>query len=130
MWGFPHPGAIPSSRDADSVSTKKIIDTPEGKLAESLMMLFGSRTLVMGVAFLSTSYWGSHKALTAMMWSGNFVAFVDGLISLRQIGGGQWIHWGFVSPCLAFLVCLRCFFAHDKGITFFLMSSTRIAESN
>ena len=96
MWGFPHPGAIASS-EVDSPSTKAIVDTPEGRLAESLMMLYGSRTLVMGVGLLSTSYWGSHRSCTAMVWGCTFVALMDGFVSLRQLGGGQFSHWGFVS---------------------------------
>jgi len=93
MWGFPHPGARPSPTKP---STKEILDTPEGKLAESLMMLYGSRTVVLGVALLTTTYWGSRKTLIVMVCSGTFVAIMDGFVSLRQIGGGQWNHWGFV----------------------------------
>ena len=100
MWGFPHPGAVPdnaaSSSPAD-VKVTKIIPTPEGKLAESLMMLYGTRTLVLGVGYLSTSYWGSHKACTALVWCGTFTALMDGFVSKRTIGGGEWNHWGFVS---------------------------------
>jgi predicted anti-sigma-YlaC factor YlaD len=95
MWGFPHPGAVPSS--SEDVSTQKIIDTPEGKLADSLMMLYGSRTLVLGVGLLSTSYWGSHKACTAMVWGSTFVALMDGFVSKKVIDGSEWSHWGFVS---------------------------------
>jgi hypothetical protein len=100
MWGFPHPGAVPSPPSSSSASAKEIIDTPEGKLAESLMMLYGSRTSALGVALLSTSYWGSHRACTAVVWCSTFIAFMDGFVSLRQIGGGQWNHWGFVSQVL------------------------------
>ncbi|ETI24562.1 hypothetical protein G647_03931 [Cladophialophora carrionii CBS 160.54] len=107
MWGFPHPGAVASSTDDQSsgsdsqpavadVDITKIIDTPEGRLAESLMMLYGSRTLVLGVGLLSTSFWGSHRACTALVWSATGVALVDGFVSKRQIGGGEWNHWGFI----------------------------------
>ncbi|KAJ9602198.1 hypothetical protein H2200_013318 [Cladophialophora chaetospira] len=99
MWGFPHPGAVPDNPadpSKNEATVTKIIDTPEGKLAESLMMLYGSRTLVMGAGLLSTSYWGSHKACTALVWCVTFVAVMDGFISKRQIGGGEWNHWGFV----------------------------------
>ncbi|EXJ60593.1 hypothetical protein A1O7_04746 [Cladophialophora yegresii CBS 114405] len=104
MWGFPHPGAVASSTDdldsqqppLTNVEITKIIDTPEGRLAESLMMLYGSRTLALGAGLLSTSFWGSHRACTALVWSATFVALMDGFVSKRQIGGGEWNHWGFV----------------------------------
>ncbi|KIW68565.1 hypothetical protein PV04_04503 [Phialophora macrospora] len=99
MWGFPHPGAVPSSAgddEAAKVNVTKIIDTPEGRLAESLMMLYGSRTLVLGAGLLSTSFWGSHRACTTLVWAATFIALMDGFVSKRQIGGGEWNHWGFV----------------------------------
>jgi hypothetical protein len=61
------------------------------------MMLYGSRTTVMGIALLATSYWGSKKANLAMVWCGTFVALTDGFVSKRTIDGGEWNHWGFVS---------------------------------
>jgi hypothetical protein len=116
MWGFPHPGAVASFAAADDepaanvdadVDVTKIIDTPEGRLAESLMMLYGSRTLVLGAGLLSTGFWGSHRACTAMVWGATFIALMDGFVSKRQIGGGEWSHWGFVSDrlCYAVLCC-------------------------
>lgn len=96
MWGFPHPGAIPSSTTSNDPTTKEILDTPEGRLAESLMMLYGSRTLALGAALLSTSYWGSRKACATVVWSGTFIALMDGFVSKRTIDGGEWNHWGFV----------------------------------
>ncbi|EXJ76687.1 uncharacterized protein A1O5_01195 [Cladophialophora psammophila CBS 110553] len=86
LFQFPHPGARASS----------IEDTPEGRLVESVMMLEGARTIALGTALMSTSYFGSRKALTVMVWTSTLVAVADGFISLRQIGGGQWGHWGFV----------------------------------
>lgn len=96
MWGFPHPGAV-TTTTADTVTTTAIKETPEGRLAESLMMLYGSRTLALGVSLLATTRWGSRRARIAAVWMSTFIAFMDGWVSRRQLGAGEWNHWGFVS---------------------------------
>ncbi|KIX92445.1 uncharacterized protein Z520_11765 [Fonsecaea multimorphosa CBS 102226] len=88
LFQFPHPGA--------RASTNAIEETPEGHLVESVMMLEGARTVALGTALISTAYFGSHKALAVMVWTSTLVAVADGFISRRQIGGGEWAHWGFV----------------------------------
>ncbi|KIW29503.1 uncharacterized protein PV07_05316 [Cladophialophora immunda] len=88
LFQFPHPGA--------RASTRAIEVTPEGHLVESVMMLEGARTVALGTALVSTAYFGSRAALTVMVCTSTLVAVADGFISRRQIGGGEWAHWGFV----------------------------------
>jgi hypothetical protein len=124
MWGFPHPGATPSPRPPKSsnidtitessstssqfvgegVSATEILVTPEGRLAEALMQLYGSRTLTVGIALLATSRWGSRESLIAVSGASTFIAFMDGFVARKIVGeGAELAHWGFVS--WPFLLC-------------------------
>ncbi|KEF59225.1 uncharacterized protein A1O9_04069 [Exophiala aquamarina CBS 119918] len=65
------------------------------KLVESLMIIYGARDLFMGLATYFTAWFGTRKACGWTLIAGAGVAGVDGLVSLQQIGGGQWNHWGY-----------------------------------
>lgn len=65
------------------------------RLIESLMIIYGARDIFMGLAVYFTAYFGSRKACGWTLITGAAVAGVDGLVSIRQIGDGQWNHWGY-----------------------------------
>lgn len=65
------------------------------KLVESLMIIYGARDVFMGLAIYFTAWFGSRKACGWTLIAGAAVAFVDGLVCIRQIGTGQWNHWGY-----------------------------------
>lgn len=66
------------------------------------MIIYGARDVFMGLAVYATVYFGDRKALGWILISGSAVAFVDGAVCLRQIGSGQWNHWGY-APVLTVL---------------------------
>lgn len=65
------------------------------KLVESLMIICGARILFMGLATYFTAWFGTRKACGWTLIAGAGVAGVDGVVSLQQIGGGQWKHWDY-----------------------------------
>lgn len=71
-------------------------DPAARQLVENLIIVYGSRDIVMGSAIWATAFFGSRKALGSILLVSCFAAVVDGFVSLRQIGRGQWNHWGLV----------------------------------
>ncbi|KAK0624551.1 hypothetical protein B0T17DRAFT_492675 [Bombardia bombarda] len=65
------------------------------KLVDNLMIIYGARDIFMGLAIYATAFFGSRTAMGWILLSGSAVAFVDGAVSLAQIGRGQWNHWGY-----------------------------------
>jgi len=65
------------------------------KLVESLMIIYGARDIFMGLAAYFTAWFGTPKACGWTLIAGAAVAGVDGLVCIRQIGDGQWNHWGY-----------------------------------
>ena len=50
----------------------------------------------MGLMTSIAWYNGDRKMMGYALLAAGTVAGVDGLISLRQCGGGQWKHWSFL----------------------------------
>jgi len=88
LFQFSHPSARAPANSIESAA--------DGKLVDSLMMLYGARDVALGTTLISTAYFGSRKACAGVVLSGTFVALMDGFVSLRQIGRGQWDHWVYV----------------------------------
>ncbi|KAI9718600.1 MAG: hypothetical protein M1812_004051 [Candelaria pacifica] len=67
----------------------------DAKLADNLIVLYAVRDLFMGVAVLAAAYFGDRKTLGWMLIAGGGVAFADGAVCKRQVGKGEWNHWGY-----------------------------------
>eukprot|EP01117_Protostelium_nocturnum_P003364 TRINITY_DN14353_c0_g1_i1.p1 TRINITY_DN14353_c0_g1~~TRINITY_DN14353_c0_g1_i1.p1 ORF type:complete len:131 (-),score=39.29 TRINITY_DN14353_c0_g1_i1:104-496(-) len=65
------------------------------KLVDNLMVIYGARDVFMGLAIYFAAFYGTRKSLGWTLIAASGVAFVDGLASISQIGGGQWNHWGY-----------------------------------
>ncbi|KIX08630.1 uncharacterized protein Z518_03287 [Rhinocladiella mackenziei CBS 650.93] len=70
--------------------------SPEARnLVDNLMIIYGVRDVFMGVAMYAAVIFGTNKALGWITIAASAVAYVDGFVSIAQIGGGQWNHWGY-----------------------------------
>ena len=65
------------------------------QLVDALMVIYGARDLFMGLAIYATVYYGTRKALGAILIAASGVAFVDGAVCWAYAGNGQWNHWGY-----------------------------------
>jgi len=65
------------------------------KLVDSLMKLYGSRDVFLGLSIFTVAFLGHRKALGWLMLWGCGVVTMDGVVSKSQIGRGEWNHWGF-----------------------------------
>lgn len=69
---------------------------PEGqRLARSLMQIYGSRNVAVGLTTLAIWSSGDRHLLGLVMFALTQIAIVDGFVSRAQIGRGQWNHWVF-----------------------------------
>ncbi|OMP84851.1 hypothetical protein BK809_0001955 [Diplodia seriata] len=75
------------------------VSSPERRLIDALLVVYGARDVFMGLAVLVPLWAGSRKVAGVMMVAGAGVAGVDGGVC-RAAGGGEWDHWGY-APVLA-----------------------------
>lgn len=68
------------------------------QLVKYLMIVYGVRDVFMGLALWLTLYFGTRKALGAVMIGTGLVAIADGVVC-KMHGTGEWDHWGY-SPVL------------------------------
>jgi hypothetical protein len=64
------------------------------KMVDSLMAIYGTRDVFMGLAIYAAAYFGDRKTLGWILIAGSGVAFVDGAVC-RGHGKGEWNHWSY-----------------------------------
>ncbi len=70
------------------------------KLVDGLMIVYGARDVLMGLAIYSAAYFGDRKTLGCILIAASGMAFVDGAVCRTQVGRGEWNHWGY-APVMA-----------------------------
>ena len=81
--------------------------TPDAqKLTDSLSRIFGARALATGLLVLAIRFRGDRELLGWAMLILALLPFVDGVVSLQQIGGGAWRHWALVPLMIGISACL------------------------
>lgn len=70
------------------------------KLTASLMRIYGIRNVA--ISYLLTLIWttGNQRLMATGLVAGLAMTITDGFVSISQIGGGEWNHWGF-TPVIA-----------------------------
>jgi hypothetical protein len=56
----------------------------------------------MGLAILVASYFGTPKAIGAILLAASAVVYVDGFVCKAFVGTAEWNHWGY-APMLTVL---------------------------
>jgi hypothetical protein len=65
------------------------------RLTQSLMRMYGTRNIMMGLSILGNWYFDQRQALAIILLAVVQVSVVDGFVSRFQIGGNEWGHWRF-----------------------------------
>lgn len=82
-------------------------DEAARQLVDYIMIIYGARNVFWGLATYAAAFFGSRRALGAIMVAGSALAGVDGWVC-KMAGGGEWDHWGY-APMLALIgvLCIR-----------------------
>lgn len=71
--------------------------SPEAqKVGETFFLFWASRDVFMGLVTSAAWYHSDHRMMGYALLAASMAAVTDGVISLRQKGSGQWLHWSFV----------------------------------
>ncbi|GME66163.1 hypothetical protein PM082_014677, partial [Neofusicoccum parvum] len=65
------------------------------QLVDSLMAVYGVRDVFMGAAIYAAAFFGTRRALGAIVVAGSAVAAADGWVCRVNGNGGEWNHWGY-----------------------------------
>jgi hypothetical protein len=79
-FGFPYPN-----------------DPKDASVIDSFCALFGAKDLFMGVAIFSAAWLGTRSSLGLILVMASVCAGIDGVVVNRQVGHGEWNHWGYGS---------------------------------
>lgn len=60
------------------------------KLVDALLQFYGARNVTIGISTLTAWYFGDRNVLGGIMLSGCVVVAVDGWVTKRLIGRGEW----------------------------------------
>ncbi|KAK4610593.1 hypothetical protein CLAFUW4_13604 [Fulvia fulva] len=66
------------------------------KVGEDFFLFWASRDVFMGLVTSAAWYHGDRKMMGYVMFMATMVGVVDGVMSRRVKGNGEWVHWGFV----------------------------------
>lgn len=66
------------------------------KLGDNFLLMWAGRDLFMGVVTTAAWYHNDRRAMGYILLASCLVCVQDGILSLRQLGRGQWLHWGCV----------------------------------
>lgn len=69
-------------------------DVAARQLVDRIMFIYGARDIFMGVALYAAAFFGSRRALGAILVACSAIAGVDG-VACRMAGQGEWGHWGY-----------------------------------
>lgn len=70
-------------------------DAAGQRVAESFCMFMGARDLILGWCTFVAWRSGNRRVLGLTMLGAAGLTVMDGLVQLRQVGEGVWLHWSF-----------------------------------
>ncbi|EME44423.1 hypothetical protein DOTSEDRAFT_152278 [Dothistroma septosporum NZE10] len=77
-------------------SFPKPATTEAQQVGNTFFLFWASRDLFMGIITGLVWYRGDREVLGDTLLAASMVAGVDGVISKKQKGSGEWTHWAFV----------------------------------